>query len=102
MFAIFLVVYISVLLFLSRRLKKYFPKFFEKERLKIFLATGIIIISIVSRITVNTWLLYHSQDIDDSLNNGDWLYPGYQLITSLFATFFPLAATVGSLLYALS
>ena len=59
MFAIFLVVYTSVLFFLSSRLKKYFPKFYEKERLKIFLATGIIILAIVSRITVNTWYLNH-------------------------------------------
>ena len=102
MFAIFLVVYTFVLVFLSRRLKKYFPKFYEKEHLKIFLTTGIIILAIVSRITVNTWLINHLQDIEDSLNNGDWLYPGYQLITCLFATFFPLAATVVSLLYALS
>lgn len=102
MFTIFLFVYLSVLFILSRRLKKYFPKFFEKERLKIIFATGMIIISIVSRITVNIWYLNHLQDIEDSFNNGTWLYPIYQLITSVLATFFPLGATVGSLLYALS
>lgn len=101
MFGLFLVVYISVLFVLSRRLKTYFPKFYEKERLKIFVANGIIILAIVSRVTVNLWYLNHLQDIEDSAEDGSWLYPGYQLITSLFATFFPLAATVVSLLYAL-
>jgi hypothetical protein len=101
MFGLFFVVYTSVLFVLSRRLKKYFPKFYEKESLKIFVANGIIILAIVSRVSVNLWYLNHLQDIEDSSADGSWLYPAYQLITSLFATFFPLAATVVSLLYAL-
>ena len=102
MFTIFLFVYVSVLFILSKRLKKYFPKFFEKEKIKIFFANGMIIIAIISRITVNLWYLNHLVDISDSFNNGTWLYPMYQLITSVLATFFPLGATVASLLYALS
>ena len=102
MFTIFLFVYVSVLFILSKRLKKYFPKFFEKEKIKIFFANGMIIIAIISRITVNLWYLNHLVDIDDSFYNGTWLYPMYQLITSVLATFFPLGATVASLLYALS
>lgn len=102
MFAVFLIIYLSVLFILTRRLQMYFPKFFEKERLKIIVSNGIISIAIISRVTVNIWYLNHLQDIEDSFNDGTWLYPIYQLITSLFATFFPLAATVVSLLYAVS
>lgn len=102
MFAVFLIVYLSVLFILTRRLQKYFPKFFEKERLKIILTNGIIVIAIVSRVSVNIWYLNHLQDIDISFNEGTWLFPIYQLITSIFASLFPLAATVVSLLYAVS
>ena len=63
MFGLFLVVYTTILFVLSRRLKKYFPKFYEKERLKIFVANGIIILAIITRVSVNLWYLNHLQDI---------------------------------------
>jgi hypothetical protein len=58
-FAAFLVVYLTVLYKLMNRLQAYFPKFFLRERNKIVVANGTIIVSIISRITVNLWYLGH-------------------------------------------
>ena len=57
LFASFFIVYVTVLFILIKSLKRYFPKFYLKEKNKILIANGSIIISIISRITVNLWYL---------------------------------------------
>ena len=56
----------------------------------------------ISRITVNSWYLTHIFEINESSIIGDWYFPGYQLVSSVFASFFALTAAAVSLIYALS
>jgi hypothetical protein len=77
LFSLFLLVYILVLVVLSRRLKKYFPKFFQQEKFKIILATGAIVLAIVSRIATNIWLINNVEEINNSFDDNSWLYPAY-------------------------
>jgi hypothetical protein len=53
LFSVFLVVYILVLYKLTSRLRRYFPKFYLKEKRKIFTSNGVIIVSIIARISTN-------------------------------------------------
>jgi hypothetical protein len=76
-FSLFLVVYLAVFFILTRRLKQYFPKFYEKERMKIFVANGCIILAIIMRILLNIWYLNNMQEVNDSYNNNTWLFPMY-------------------------
>lgn len=87
---------------LTSRLKRYFPKFYLKEKPKIRLTTGIILLSIISRISMNVFLYLFQASIDESYSIGSWLYPGYQLLSSFMSSLFPIAAIIGSLLYAIT
>ena len=101
-FSIFLIAYIIVMTILLTRLQKYFPKFYLKERGKIYTTCGIIILSIVSRVSSNVFLFLFQDSVNESYAQGTWLYPGYQLFSCLFASLFPLAAIIISLLYAVN
>ena len=101
-FSAFLVVYLGVLVVLTKRLRLYFPKFYKQEKLNIVFATGAILVAIVSRVSTNIWYIYNSDEINDSYNKNTWLFPNYQLVNAFTASIFPLAATILSLLYALN
>jgi hypothetical protein len=101
-FSTFLLVYLSVLIILRGRLKKYFPRFYAKESQKILLSNGIIIVSIISRICANIFTFLFQEEINDSYGKGTWFYPLYQLFSSFFASLFPLAAIIVSLMYAVN
>ena len=74
-FSIFLIVYVFVLYILTSRLKRYFPKFYLKERPKILTSNGVIIISIVTRISVNIFIYLFQEEMDISYGSGTWFYP---------------------------
>lgn len=101
-FSVFLVVYIIVLYLLTTRLKRYFPKFYLKERNKIFTSNGVIILSIVSRISMNIFVFFNQHELDLSYNEGTWFFPLYQLFSCFFSSLFPLAAIIVSLMYAIN
>ena len=101
-FSLFLVVYLGVLVVITKRLRLYFPKFYKQEKLKIVFATGAILVAIVSRVATNIWYIYNTDKITESYNANTWLFPNYQLVNAFTASIFPLAATILSLLYALN
>jgi hypothetical protein len=76
-FSMFLFVYLIVLIFLTLRLKQYFPNFYQKEKWSIFVANGAIIFAIVSRISTNLWYLNNVEEIGVSYNSNTWLFPTY-------------------------
>lgn len=77
LFTLFLVIYIIILYMLTTRLKRYFPKFYLKESTKIYTSNGIIIFSIVSRISVNVYSTIYQSEMDISYGAGTWFYPLY-------------------------
>ena len=78
-FSSFLIVYVGTLLWLTLRLKLYFPNFYQKEKVKIFVTNGCIIIAIIARISNNFFLALFKNEIDISYDEGTWFYPMYIL-----------------------
>jgi hypothetical protein len=101
-FSLFLCVYLAVLYTLISRLKRYFPKFYLKERGKLIMTNGVIIMSILSRISMNLFLYLFQEEINESYGSGTWLYPVYQILSSFLSSLFPLAAIIASLIYAIN
>jgi len=93
--------YVGVLFTLTQRLHRFFPRFFGKERNKIFLVKGVIIAAIISRIGMNALSSIYQQEMNDSYASGDWFYPTYLLCSSILASLMPLTAIILSLLYAM-
>jgi hypothetical protein len=60
-FLLFLIAYLIILSLLTTRLKKQYPKFYQKERKSIFITNSIIILSILLRITIN--IIYSIHDV---------------------------------------
>ena len=87
-----------------RRLKRYFPSFYKKESTKIYIASISVIVSIVFRIGINVMYSIDSLNsaLDISYADDTWLFPITQLITMLFASLFPIASVIYSLMYAIS
>jgi uncharacterized membrane protein YqhA len=98
-FSAFLLVYCLALGVLTSRLSRHFPNFYSKQRGKILLSNGCIILSLLARITVNIFLAVSQTSIDDSYNKATWFFPLYQLFSCLFASLFPIAAIITSLMY---
>ena len=97
-------IYTAVLILLIRRLKRYFPSFYKKESTKIYIASISVIVSIVFRIGINVMYSIDSLNsaLDISYADDTWLFPITQLITMLFASLFPIASVIYSLMYAIS
>lgn len=101
-FSLFLVFYIGVLYLLTSRLHKYFPKFYLKERDKIFLTNGVIILSLIARIIMNIFIFFFMQAINESSAEGTWLFPAYQLCSSILSSLLPIGAIIVSTMYAIN
>ena len=99
LFTLFLVLYICVLIVLVLRLKKYFPKYFMKEKGKIIISTGGISVAIITRISTNIWYSYCKEDFNVSYNTNTWLFPIYQMINAITVST-PLGTTLISMIYA--
>jgi hypothetical protein len=100
-FGLYLCIYLIVLTLLTSQMKKTYPRFYMRERGRIFLATISIIISISARMVFNfTWFLQSVQDaLHHSILNNTWLYPTYQFMNMLCASFLPISSTIYSLMY---
>jgi hypothetical protein len=103
-FTLFLVLYTTVLIILLARLKKYYPGFYKKESKQIILVSVSIIVSIISRIVINT--VYSIDEVnhalDVSFEEDTWLFPISQIISMLFASIFPIGSIIYSLMYAIT
>ncbi|TNV78760.1 hypothetical protein FGO68_gene14159 [Halteria grandinella] len=100
-FGLFLLCYLSTLLILTRQMKRTYPKFYQRERDRILLATLSIIVSITARIGFNIAGGFDSVQnaLGESFLNNTWFYPMYELILELLSSIFPIASTIYSLMY---
>ncbi|TNV79101.1 hypothetical protein FGO68_gene7936 [Halteria grandinella] len=82
-------------------MKRTYPKFYQRERDRILLATLSIIVSITARIGFNIAGGFDSVQnaLGESFLNNTWFYPMYELILELLSSIFPIASTIYSLMY---
>ena len=104
LFLVFLILYICTLILLTKRLKKFFPSFYLKEKKQLYMASFSIIFSIIARIFIN--YIYSIQSVWDALQDSyiknTWAFPISQMCSVIFASLFPMASIIYSLMYAIT
>lgn len=103
-FSLFLIFYCVILRQLTTRLKTYYTKFYEREGRTIWISNISIIVSIIARIFFNLIVTFDAvmDKLDESLQQGTWLYPMYHLISSMLGTILPIASIIYSLMYGIT
>ena len=100
----FLVVYLITLIVLNKRLKKFFPEFYQKEKSRIKTLHAFIICAIFGRTMVSAFLASGDfrENLEENINNDGWLGPCLEILSGLFTSIFPLAVLLYSLLHAIT
>jgi hypothetical protein len=82
-FGVFLGVYVIALMFLVLNLKQGYPKFYLRERTRIFITSSFIILSLMSRVILNVILQqdWIRQRLIESAYDNTWFYPVVQVIS---------------------
>ena len=103
-FSLFLIFYCVILRQLTTRLKTYYTKFYEREGRTIWISNISIIVSIIARIFFNLIVTFDAvmDKLDESLQQGTWLYPMYHLISSMLGTILPISSIIYSLMYGIT
>eukprot|EP00347_Sterkiella_histriomuscorum_P009766 403339976 len=103
LFALILLAYVIVHVLLIRRLKKFYPNFYQREKRKIMISLLSIITSLTCRIVINAIMMFDFNDLlNESFENGTWLFPIHQFIICTFGFVTPIGSITYSLMYGLS
>jgi uncharacterized membrane protein YidH (DUF202 family) len=101
-FGVFLIVYSIVLHLLTRRLKRFYPKFYQKERKKLITVNSLIILSISVRVVISVvnGTEAFNKFISDSFNKNTIGYPLMQFSIVFFTSLMPISTIIYSLMHA--
>jgi hypothetical protein len=104
LFLVIAIILTVVDVMLLKRLKQFYPTFYEKEKMKIIISNTSMVIFVGIRILVNTIMQTESyvDDLNLSYQTDSWFFPIHQAIVLLFGFYLPNFAIIYSFMFAFS